>query len=99
MEPKKIALLVGAVVVALVTALLARQMFVKSATPVAVAAPVLFSQPTGPKVLVATHALPIGTILNETDFKISALAQGSDQGRLLCRSKVRQKCASRIGRA
>ncbi len=69
MEPKKIALLVGAVVVALVTALLARQMFVKSATPAASAAPVLFSQPTGPKVLVATRTLPIGTILIETDFK------------------------------
>jgi Flp pilus assembly protein CpaB len=69
MEPKKIALLVGAVVVALVTAVLARQMFVKSAAPVAVAAPVIFSQPTGPKVLVATHALPVGTILGEADFK------------------------------
>jgi Flp pilus assembly protein CpaB len=69
MEPKKIALLVGAVVVALVTALLARQMFVRSATPVAIAAPIQFSQPTGPKVLVATRALPIGTILTEGDFK------------------------------
>ncbi len=70
MEPKKIALLVGAVVVALVTALLARQMFVKSATPVAIAAPVIFSQPTGPKVLVANRALPIGTILTEADYKM-----------------------------
>jgi len=69
MEPKKIVLLVGAVVVALVTALLARQMFVKSAAPIAVAAPVVFSQPTGPNVLVATRALPVGTILGETDFK------------------------------
>jgi pilus assembly protein CpaB len=69
MEPKKIALLVGAVVVALVTALLARQMFVQSATPTAIAAPIQFSQPTGPKVLVATRALPIGTILDDTSFK------------------------------
>ena len=69
MEPKKIALLVGAVVVALVTALLARQMFVKSATPVAAALPVMLSAPKGPKVLVATHALPVGTILDDASFK------------------------------
>ena len=69
MEPKKIALLVGAVVVALVTALLARQMFTTSSTPVAVASPIQFSQPTGPKVLVATRALPVGTIIDVASFK------------------------------
>ncbi len=69
MEPRKIALLVGAVVVALVTALLARSMFVKSATPVAVASPIQFSQPTGPKVLVAIKPLPVGTILDDASFK------------------------------
>jgi Flp pilus assembly protein CpaB len=69
MEPKKIALLVGAVVVALVTALLARSMFVSSATPVAVAAPQIFSAPKGPKILVATRALPAGTILEESSYK------------------------------
>lgn len=69
MEPKKIALLVGAVVVALVTALLARQMFVKSATPVASAMPGVFVAPKGPKVLVATRALPVGTIIDDASFK------------------------------
>lgn len=69
MEPKKIALLVGAVVVALVTALLARQMFVSSAAPVAVAAPQIFAAPKGPKILVATRALPAGTILEESSYK------------------------------
>lgn len=69
MEPKKIALLVGAVVVALVTALMARQMFVSSATPVAVAAPQIFAAPKGPKILVATRALPAGTILEESSYK------------------------------
>ncbi len=80
MEPKKIALLIGAVVVALVTALLARQMFVKSATPMAVAAPVLFSAPTGPKVLVATRALPIGTILDDASFKYQPWPKDLVQG-------------------
>jgi Flp pilus assembly protein CpaB len=70
MEPKKIALLVGAVVVALVTALLARQMFVKSAAPAAVATPINFAPaPKGPKVLVATRALPVGTILDDASLK------------------------------
>ncbi len=72
MEPKKIALLVGAVVVALVTALLARSLFVNSSAPAAVASPIQFSQPTGPKVLVAVRALPVGTIIDETSFKFQA---------------------------
>ena len=69
MEPRKIALLVGAVVIALVTALLARQMFVKSSTPSAVAMPNMLAAPKGPKVLVATRALPVGTIIDDASFK------------------------------
>lgn len=88
MEPKKIALLVGAVVVALVTALLARQMFVKSATPTAVAAPVIFSQPTGPKVLVAKRALPVGTILTEGDYKMQPWPKDLIQGAYYVDGKI-----------
>lgn len=66
MEPKKIALLVGAVVVALVTALMARSMIMKSSAPAAAAAQV---QANGPKVLVATRALPVGTILDDASFR------------------------------
>lgn len=80
MEPKKIALLVGAVVVALVTALLARSMFVSSATPTAVAMPIQMSQPTGPKVLVATRALPVGTILDDAAFKFQPWPKDLVQG-------------------
>ena len=69
MEPKKIALLVGAVVVALVTALLARSMFASSSTSTAMAAPIQYIQPKGPKVLVATPALPVGTFLDDAAFK------------------------------
>jgi pilus assembly protein CpaB len=87
MEPKKIALLVGAVVVALVTALLARQMFVKSATPVAVAAPVVFQQPKGPEVLVATRALPVGTILDDASFKYQPWPKDLIQGAYYIKDK------------
>lgn len=67
MEPKKIALLVGALLVAVVSAVMAKSMFAKSAAPqaVAAAAPV----PTGPEVLVATRALPVGTILSPDAFR------------------------------
>lgn len=61
MDGKKIALLVGALFVAAVTAIMAKSMFSASA-PQAVAAAVI-QQPTGPQVLVATKPLPVGTIL------------------------------------
>jgi len=80
MEPKKIALLVGAVIVALVTALLARSMFVSSATPTAIAAPIMMQQPTGPKVLVATRALPVGTILDDSAFRYQPWPKDLIQG-------------------
>ncbi|PXA87437.1 Flp pilus assembly protein CpaB [Nostoc sp. 3335mG] len=61
MDGKKIALLVGALFVAAVTAIMAKNMFGTAATPQAVAA--IQPQPTGPQVLVATKPLPVGTIL------------------------------------
>src|ERR1700761_2848213 len=61
MDGKKIALLVGALFVAAVTAIMAKNMFGSAAAPQAVAA--MAPQPTGPQVLVATKPLPVGTIL------------------------------------
>jgi pilus assembly protein CpaB len=61
MDGKKIALLVGALFVAAVTAIMAKGMFGSAAAPQAVAA--MAPQPTGPQVLVATKPLPVGTIL------------------------------------
>ncbi|MBA2935051.1 Flp pilus assembly protein CpaB [Sphingomonas sp. CGMCC 1.13654] len=61
MDGKKIALLVGALFVAAVTAIMAKNMFGTAAAPQAVAA--MAPQPTGPQVLVATKPLPVGTIL------------------------------------
>jgi pilus assembly protein CpaB len=60
MDRKKLALLLGALVVAIGTALAARSMFAGASTPQASAAP---AQPQGPKVLVAKRALPLGTII------------------------------------
>lgn len=68
MDAKKIALLVGALVIAITTALLARSMFSESSAPQINAA----SMPEGPDtphVLVATKALPVGTILNAESFR------------------------------
>ena len=61
MDRKKLVLLIGALVVAIGTALVARSMFAGAAAPDASAAAVVEAQ--GPKVLVAQRALPAGTII------------------------------------
>ncbi len=62
MDFKKIVLLVGALMVAAVTAIMAKNMFAGASAPQAAAAPV----PQGPKVLVAKKPLPVGTIIDAT---------------------------------
>jgi pilus assembly protein CpaB len=67
MDTRKIVLLVGALLIAAVTAFMARSLITGSAAPqagAAVAAPI-----DGPEVLVATRALPVGTILDATALK------------------------------
>ena len=59
MDRKKLVLLLGALVVAIGSAFLARSMFSSEPAPVAAAQ----EEPTGPKVLVANRALPVGTII------------------------------------
>jgi pilus assembly protein CpaB len=61
MDKKKLLLLIGALVVAIGTALAARSLFVGAAAPKADAAQA--QVPKGPKVLVAQRALPVGTII------------------------------------
>ena len=61
MDRKKLVLLVGALIVAIGTALVARSMFAGASAPEAGAAAVVEAQ--GPKVLVAQRALPAGTII------------------------------------
>ncbi|MFA5969396.1 MAG: Flp pilus assembly protein CpaB [Sphingomonas sp.] len=67
MDGRKIVLLVGALFVAALSAFMARSLIAGSATPTASAV-----QPApidGPEVLVATRALPVGTILDATALK------------------------------
>ncbi|MEM8694509.1 MAG: Flp pilus assembly protein CpaB [Pseudomonadota bacterium] len=66
MDARKVILLVGALLVAAVTAFMARSMFVGGSAPVAIAAQ---ADPQGPMVLVATRALPVGTIINQDSFR------------------------------
>ncbi|QCB43750.1 Flp pilus assembly protein CpaB [Sphingomonas sp. PAMC26645] len=69
MDTRKIILLVGALIVAAVTAFFARTLIAGSSAPqagaTAIAAPVI----DGPEVLVATRSLPVGTILDATALK------------------------------
>ena len=60
MDRKKLVLLLGALIIAIGTAMAARSMFAGAGAPQAEAAP---AQPQGPKVLVAKRALPVGTII------------------------------------
>ena len=64
MDVKKLALLVGALVIAVVTAVMAKNMFAGAGAQQAAAAVV----PVGPKVLVAKKALPVGTIIDADSF-------------------------------
>ena len=68
MDAKKIVLLAGALIIAVTTALLARNMLNSSGAPQvnAAAMPVEANQP---HVLVATKALPVGTILDAESFR------------------------------
>ncbi len=65
MDVKKVALLVGALVIAVITAVMARNMFAGAGAQQANAAPAV---PLGPKVLVAKKALPVGTIIDADSF-------------------------------
>ncbi|HEX8937426.1 MAG TPA: Flp pilus assembly protein CpaB [Sphingomicrobium sp.] len=65
MDVKKLALLVGALVIAVITAVMAKNMFAGAGAQQAVAAT---SVPLGPKVLVAKKALPVGTIIDADSF-------------------------------
>lgn len=60
MDRKKLVLLLGALIIAIGTAMAARSMFAGAAAPEAEAAPPV---PKGPKVLVAQRSLPVGTII------------------------------------
>ncbi len=67
MDAKKVVLLVVALIVAAGTAFMARSLFSQSATPQVQAA--AMPKQDGPEILVATRALPVGTIIGVDSFK------------------------------
>ena len=69
MDRKKIVLLVGALAIAVVTAMVARSMFAGAAAPTANAQAM---EVMGPKVLVAQRALPAGTIITPDSMAFQA---------------------------
>jgi len=73
MDFKKIALLVGALIIAGVTAVAAKNMFSGASAPQAVAGPAV---PVGPQVLVATRTLPVGTIVDAEAFRYQQWPEG-----------------------
>jgi len=72
MDVKKIVLLVGALLIAAVTAVMAKNMFSGASSPQAQAA----SVPAGPEVLIATRTLPVGTIIDAEAFRYQPWPQG-----------------------
>jgi pilus assembly protein CpaB len=77
MDVKKLALLVGALVIAVITAVMAKNMFAGAGTQQAAAAPVV---PVGPKVLVAKKALPVGTIIDADSLTLQPWPKELMQG-------------------
>ncbi|MEO7505407.1 MAG: Flp pilus assembly protein CpaB [Sphingomicrobium sp.] len=69
MDVKKVALLIGALVIAVITAVMAKNMFSGAGAEAAAAAPAV---PMGPKVLVARKALPVGTIVDAESLAFQA---------------------------
>ncbi len=65
MDVRKLVLLVGALVIAAITAVVAKNMFSGASAPAAEAKPVEM----GPEVLVATRAMPVGTIITAEALK------------------------------
>ena len=68
MDKKKIILLVGALVIALGTAFLARSLFMGASAPQATAKVVEVEVEEATRVLVANRALPVGTIITPDAF-------------------------------
>ena len=72
MDVKKLVLLIGALAIAAVTAVMAKNMFSGSSAPPAAAKPVA----AGPEVLVATRSLPVGTIIDAEALKFHKWPEG-----------------------
>ncbi|HEX2762375.1 MAG TPA: Flp pilus assembly protein CpaB [Allosphingosinicella sp.] len=94
MDVKKLVLLIGALLVAAVTAVMAKNMFTGASAPAAAAAPVV---PAGPEVLVATRSLPVGTIVDATAFRFQRWPEGLVQPAYYIKGKPGVEPAGLIG--
>ena len=94
MDVKKIVLLVGALLVAAVTAVMAKNMFSGAAAPQASATPVV---PAGPEVLVATRSLPVGTIIDAESLRYQKWPEGLVQPAYFLKGKPGTNPAELIG--
>src|SRR5919112_5433549 len=94
MDVKKLMLLIGALIVAAVTAVTAKNMFSGAGAPTAAAKPVV---PAGPEVLVATPALPVGTILDAESFRFQRWPEGLVQPAYYIKGKPGVNPAALIG--
>ena len=94
MDVKKIVLLVGALLIAAVTAVMAKNMFSGASAPEAQAGPVV---PAGPEVLVATRTLPIGTIIDAEAFRYQPWPEGLVQPAYFTRGEAGGEPQTLIG--
>jgi pilus assembly protein CpaB len=94
MDVKKLVLLIGALIVAAVTAVTAKNMFSGAGAPSAAAKPVV---PAGPEVLVATRALPVGTIIDAEAFRFQRWPEGLVQPAYYIKGKPGVRPADLIG--
>jgi pilus assembly protein CpaB len=94
MDVKKLVLLIGALIVAAVTAVTAKNMFSGAGAPTAAARPVV---PAGPEVLVATRALPVGTIIDAEALRFQRWPEGLVQPAYYIKGKPGVSPQSLIG--
>src|SRR5688500_9172188 len=94
MDVKKLVLLVGALIVAVVTAFTAKNMFTGAAAPQAAASPAV---PAGPEVLVATRSLPVGTIIDAEALRFQMWPEGLVQPAYYIKGKPGTNPADLLG--
>jgi pilus assembly protein CpaB len=96
MDVKKIVLLIGALIVAAVTAIMAKNMFTGASAPTAAAAAAPAPVP-GTEVLVATRPLPIGTLIDAESVKYQVWPEGLVQPAYFVKGEAGVDPASLIG--
>ncbi len=69
MDPKKLLLLLMALIMAGASAFMARGLFGGESEAQAAVAPAVRAEPSGPEILVAVHPMPVGTIVGPESFR------------------------------